>query len=94
MVRSDRRTYTNFHILETGIPRLYLQCSEKAAHIRVWKKKIPAELHYGSSDRMGDIVVAPELGWQFTRTWHRHQKGAHGYFPKPRHAGYVSGHRT
>ena len=29
---------------------------KKAAHIRVWKKEeIPAELHYGSSDRIGGI---------------------------------------
>lgn len=54
---------------------------KKAAHIRVWKKEeIPAELHYGSSDRIGDIVVAPELGWQFTDVA-RDTKGAHGYFP-------------
>ena len=50
---------------------------KKAAHIRVWKK----ELHYGSSDRIGDIVVAPELGWQFTDVA-RDTKGAHGYFPQ------------
>lgn len=82
MVRSDRRTYTNFHILETGIPRFYLQCSEKSgSHPCVEKEEIPAELHYGSSDRIGDIVVAPELGWQFTDVA-RDTKGAHGYFPQ------------
>ena len=49
-------------------------------HIHVWKKEeIPAELNYGSSDRIGDIVVAPELGWQFTDV-PRALKGAHGYF--------------
>lgn len=51
-------------------------------HIRVWKKEaIPAELNYGSSDRVGDIVVAPEVGWQFTDVARNH-KGAHGYFPQ------------
>lgn len=45
------------------------------------KEEIPAELHYGSSDRIGDIVVAPELGWQFTDVA-RDTKGAHGYFPQ------------
>lgn len=51
-------------------------------HIYVWKKEdIPAELNYGSSDRIGDIVVAPELGWQFTNK-PRTSKGAHGYFPQ------------
>lgn len=51
-------------------------------HIHVWKKEeIPAELHYGSNGRIGDIVVAPELGWQFTDVARNH-KGAHGYFPQ------------
>lgn len=51
-------------------------------HIQVWKKEeIPAELHYGSSDHIGDIVVAPDLGWQFTDVARNH-KGAHGYFPR------------
>lgn len=55
---------------------------KKVAHIHVWKKEeIPAELNYGSSDRIGDIVVAPELGWQFTDVA-RNTKGAHGYFPQ------------
>ena len=50
-------------------------------HLYVWKKEeIPAELCYGSSPRIGDIVVAPELGWRFTdRPGKLH--GAHGYFP-------------
>ena len=48
----------------------------------MWKKEeIPAKLNYGSSDRIGDIVVAPELGWQFTDV-PRALKGAHGYFPQ------------
>ena len=52
------------------------------AHIHVWKKEeIPAELNYSESDRIGDIVVAPELGWQFTDVA-RSNKGAHGYFPQ------------
>ncbi|WP_071146538.1 alkaline phosphatase family protein [Bacteroides ihuae] len=55
---------------------------KKVAHIFVWKKEeIPTELNYGSSDRIGDIVVAPELGWQFTDKG-RNLKGAHGYFPQ------------
>lgn len=54
---------------------------KKVAHINVWKKEeIPAELNYGTSDRIGDIVVAPELGWQFAYEV-RGSKGAHGYFP-------------
>lgn len=52
------------------------------AHIHVWKKEeIPAELMYNDSDRIGDIVVAPEPSWQFTDIA-RNTKGAHGYFPQ------------
>lgn len=52
------------------------------AHIHVWKKEeIPTELNYSESDRIGDLVVAPELGWQFTDAT-RSNKGAHGYFPQ------------
>lgn len=51
-------------------------------HIHVWKKEeVPAELVYGSSDRLGDVIVAPDLGWQFG-TEPRHLNGAHGYFPQ------------
>ena len=51
-------------------------------HIHVWKKEeIPAELHYGSSDRIGDIVIAPATGWQFAEKG-AGLKGAHGYFPQ------------
>ena len=50
-------------------------------HVHVWKKEeIPAELNYGSSNRVGDIVVAPDLGWQVTEVASRN-KGAHGFFP-------------
>lgn len=55
---------------------------KEAEHIHVWKKEeIPAELHYGTSNRIGDIVVAPEIGWQFTDQ-PRSGYGAHGYFPQ------------
>lgn len=58
------------------------QSLQKAKHIHVWKKEeIPAELNYGTSNRIGDLVVAPETGWQFTDN-SRTGKGAHGYFPQ------------
>lgn len=51
-------------------------------HIHVWKKEdVPAELVYGRSDRLGDVIVAPDLEWQFGDE-PRHLKGAHGYFPQ------------
>ena len=50
-------------------------------HVSVWKKEeIPAELCYGSSPRIGDIVVAPDLGWQVGER-PRSYPGAHGYNP-------------
>ncbi len=52
------------------------------AHIQVWKKEeIPAELCYGTSERIGDIVIVPDTGWQFTDRV-RTSKGAHGYSPQ------------
>jgi len=51
-------------------------------HISVWRKEeVPAHLCYGSSDRIGDIVVAPDKGWQFAGS-PRNLKGAHGYDPE------------
>lgn len=55
---------------------------KKAPHVTVWKKEeIPAELNYGTSDRIGDIVVAPEIGWQIHDRHPRGPGGAHGYSP-------------
>ena len=48
-------------------------------HVRK-KEEIPAELPYGSSPRIGDVGVAPELGWRFTDRPGT-LKGAHGFFP-------------
>lgn len=54
---------------------------KEAPHVSVWKKEeIPAELCYGSSERIGDIVVAPDLGWQVGDR-PRSYPGAHGYSP-------------
>ncbi len=50
-------------------------------HLTVWKKEeIPAYLHYGTNRRIGDIVVAPDMGWEFRDT-PRNGLGAHGYDP-------------
>lgn len=50
-------------------------------HISVWKKEeIPSELCYGSSERIGDIVLIPDLGWQIGDR-PRSYPGAHGYNP-------------
>ena len=51
-------------------------------HISVWRHgEVPAELNYGASNRCGDVIVAPDLGWQFAAT-PKNKVGAHGYSPK------------
>lgn len=51
-------------------------------HLNVWKKEdVPAELNYGTSERLGDVIVAPDLGWQFDRK-PRTIAACHGYFPQ------------
>ncbi len=50
-------------------------------HIKAYKKeKMPTSLNYGTSDRIGDIVVCPDCGWQFSNRPSAN-KGAHGYDP-------------
>ncbi len=51
-------------------------------HISVWEKgQVPEEFHYGTNPHEGDIIVCPELGWQFA--WKpRGILGAHGYCPE------------
>ncbi len=51
-------------------------------HLHVWKREeIPAEVGYGTNkDRIGDVVVSPEVGWLFGDFTPR-SLGAHGYLP-------------
>jgi len=50
-------------------------------HISVWEKgAVPEELVYGTSPHVGDIIVAPDCGWQFA-FGDRGIPGAHGYSP-------------
>ena len=37
-------------------------------------------MNYGTSDRIGDVVVCPDCGWQFANA-PAPIKGAHGYDP-------------
>ena len=54
----------------------------KVEHISVWKHgEVPEELNYGTSNRCGDIIVAPDLGCQFASS-PKNKVGAHGYSPK------------
>ena len=50
-------------------------------HVRVWKHgEVPEYLNYGTSDRVGEIIVCPDLGWQFNYSPSSNQ-GTHGYDP-------------
>ena len=51
-------------------------------HIQAWRHgQVPVELNYGTSNRCGDVIVAPDLGWQFSDN-PRNLAGAHGYSPE------------
>lgn len=95
MVRSDRRTYTNFHILETGIPRLYLQCSEKSgSHPCVEKRRDSRRTALWQQRPYRRYRSGSGTGLAVYGRGTRHQRRSRIFSPKPRHAGYVSGHRT
>lgn len=50
-------------------------------HISVWRhNEVPENLTYGTSNRCGDVIVAPDLGWQFAAE-PKGKVGAHGYSP-------------
>lgn len=80
-----------YHIIGTNPTSIFtkpacrdsvLNALKGVPHIYVWKKEaVPDSLCYGTSNRLGDVIVAPELGWQFASE-PRHLKGAHGYFPQ------------
>ena len=51
-------------------------------HIRVWKRnEIPAELHYGTNPRIGDVIIDPELGYSIDKKDNIPDGGTHGYDP-------------
>ena len=66
---------------EGYLDSLYNRLSQ-VEHISVWKHgEVPEELNYGTSNRLGDLIVAPDLGWQFA-AYPGRKAGAHGYSPK------------
>ena len=73
---------TSIFVKEGYVDSLYNRLSG-VEHLSVWKHgEVPAELNYGTSNRLGDLIVAPDLGWQFNRFPARKPGGAHGYSPK------------
>ena len=72
---------TSIFVKEGYVDSLYNRLSQ-VEHLTVWKHgEVPEELCYGTSDRLGDLIVAPDLGWQFNPRV-RSGYGAHGYSPK------------
>ena len=54
----------------------------KIPHLNVYRHgEMPDSLNYGTSDRLGDIIVCPDLGWQFNFAPSRNQ-GTHGFAPQ------------
>lgn len=72
---------TSIFVKEGYLDSLYNRLKE-VKHINVWKHgEVPEELNYGTSDHLGELIVAPDLGWQFAAHPSKN-KGAHGYSPK------------
>ena len=72
---------TSIFVKEGYVDSLYNRLSQ-VEHLSVWKHgEVPASLNYGTSDRLGDLIVAPDLGWQFASSPSKNN-GAHGYSPK------------
>lgn len=73
---------TNIFVKEKQYADSVMTALAKVEHISVWKHgEVPEELNYGTSNRCGDIIVAPDLGWQFASS-PKNKVGAHGYSPK------------
>jgi len=71
-------TPTSIWVKEGYVDSVYNHLSG-VEHINVWKKgEVPEYLNYGTSDRLGEIIVSPELGWQFGLNNGR-SGGTHGF---------------
>ena len=63
---------------EGYVDSLYNRLSQRE-HLNVWKHgEVPEYLHYGTSNRLGDLIVSPDLGWQFNFA-PSFNNGAHGF---------------
>ena len=71
-------TPTNLWVKEGYVDTVY-NALKDVEHISVWKKgEVPEYLNYGTSNRVGDIIVCPDLGWQFGLN-NGKNGGTHGY---------------
>jgi predicted AlkP superfamily pyrophosphatase or phosphodiesterase len=74
-------TPTNVYCKEGCVDTAY-QALSRIPHLNVYRHgEVPDSLNYGHSDRTGDLIVAPDLGWQFNFAPSR-SLGAHGFAPQ------------
>ena len=72
---------TSIWVKEGYVDSLYNRLS-RIEHLNVWKHgEVPEYLHYGTSNRLGDLIVCPDLGWQFNFA-PSSNRGAHGFDSK------------
>ena len=71
---------TSIWVKEGYVDSLYNRLKQ-VEHLNVWKHgEVPAYLNYGTSIRLGDLIVSPDLGWQFNFAPSRNH-GTHGFDP-------------
>ena len=71
---------TSIWVKEGYVDSLYNRLKQ-VEHLSVWKHgEVPAYLNYGTSNRLGDLIVSPDLGWQFNFAPSRNH-GTHGFDP-------------
>lgn len=69
---------TSIWVKEGYVDSLYNRLS-RIEHLNVWRHgEVPEYLHYGTSNRLGDLIVSPDLGWQFNFSPSLN-RGAHGF---------------
>ena len=71
---------TSIWVKEGYVDSLYNRLKQ-VEHLNVWTHgEVPAYLNYGTSNRLGDLIVSPDLGWQFNFAPSRNH-GTHGFDP-------------
>ena len=57
----------NIYVTRSDYADSIVNLYKNVDHVKVWKKAdIPARLHYGSNDNVGDVLALPDVGWIFT----------------------------
>ena len=74
-------TPTNIYAKENYVDSIVTALAD-VEHISVWRHgEVPENLNYGTSGNCGNVIVAPDLGWQFAGKLNTNS-GAHGYSPE------------